>query len=134
MKIRVVPAKAGTHGGWGERWIPAFAGMTSPGVIFGGAERWRSDAPSSGGGPRVAVSSTSYPPRVPKYSTPICPSAYLPLLLHSWTSRPKQRVGTTGREHERKQGKASRHNVCGRAYNLLPLNRIILAYAVGLVK
>jgi hypothetical protein len=35
MKISVVvPAKAGTHCESGERWIPAFAGMTSPGGIF----------------------------------------------------------------------------------------------------
>ena len=39
MKItyEVAPAKAGAHCGSVERWIPAFAGMTSRGVILGGA-------------------------------------------------------------------------------------------------
>ena len=40
MKISlVVPAKAGTHFRSGTQWIPAFAGMTSRSLIFGGAER-----------------------------------------------------------------------------------------------
>ena len=39
MKIGVVPAKAGTHCGLEQRWIPACAGMTSPGVIFSRAQR-----------------------------------------------------------------------------------------------
>jgi hypothetical protein len=36
MKIThvVAPAKAGVHFQFGTQWIPAFAGMTSPGVIF----------------------------------------------------------------------------------------------------
>ena len=45
---------------------------------------------------------------------PTCPSAYLPLLLHSSTSRLHLEAETTGRHYGRKQKRTFWHSVPGR--------------------